>query len=73
MDLKPKEPFVRRQPYGDRMVFALIPDRKKMKERIMVGAVSQIFLGLNGNMDAELLYDVTRLLGTFLIDFENDM
>lgn len=71
--MKPEEPFVRHQPYGDRIVFALILDRKKMKERIMAGKASQIFLGLNGNLDAELLCDVTRQLGTFLIDFENDI
>ena len=71
--MKPEEPFVRHQPYGDKIVFALILDRKKMKERIMVGEASQIFLGLNENKDAEFLCDVTRPLGTFLIDFENDI
>ncbi len=39
----------------------------------MVGEASQIFFSLSGNKDSELLFDVTRLLGTFLIDFENDM
>ena len=73
VDMKPEESFVRHQPCGDRIVFAVILDRKKMKERIMAGEASQIFLGLNGNMDAELFCDVARPLGTFLIDFENDM
>ena len=73
VDMKPEESFVRHQPCGDRIVFALILDRKKMKERIMAGEASQIFLGLNENMDAELFCDVARPLGTFLIDFENDM
>ena len=71
--MKLEESFVRHQPWSDRIVFALILDRKKMKERIMAGEASQIFHGLNGNMDAELLCDVARPLGTFLIDFENDM
>ena len=71
--MNPEESFVRHQPCGDRIAFALTLDRKKMKERIMVGEASQIFFSLNGNMDAELLCDVTRLLGTFLIDFENDI
>ena len=71
--MKPEESFVRHKPCGNRIVFALVLDRRKMKERIMAGKASQIFLGLNGNLDAELLCDVTRLLGTFLIDFENDM
>ena len=71
--MKPEGSFVRHKPCGDRIVFALVLDRRKMKERIMAGKASQIFLGLNGNLDAELLCDVTRLLGTFLIDFENDM
>lgn len=71
--MKPEETFVRHQPCGDRIVFALTLDRKKMKERIMVGKADQIFYGLNGNTDAELPCDMTRLLGTFLTDFENDM
>ncbi len=71
--MKPEESFVRHQPCGDRIVFVLTLDRKKMKERIMVGNTSQIFSGINGNMDTELLCDMTRPLGTFLTDFENDM
>lgn len=71
--MKLEESFVRHKPCGNRIVFALVLDRRKMKERIMAGKASQIFLGLNGNLDVELLCDVTRLLGTFLIDFENDM
>ena len=46
VDMKPEESFVRHQPCGDRIAFALILDRKKMKERIMVGEASQIFLSL---------------------------
>ncbi|MCI9076632.1 MAG: hypothetical protein HFH10_12735 [Dorea sp.] len=68
-----EESFVRHQPCGDRIVFALALDRKKMKERIMVGKADQIFRGISENMDAELLCDMTRPLGTFLTDFENDM
>lgn len=70
--MEPEESFVRHQPCGDRIVFALTLDRKKMKERIMVGAADQIFSGINGNMDAELFCGMTRPLGTFLTDFEND-
>lgn len=44
-----------------------------MKERIIAEETRQVFASLNGNRNAELLYDVTRPLGTFLIDFENDM
>ena len=34
--------FVRHEPYYDRILFVLTLDRKKMKERILIGAESQI-------------------------------
>lgn len=39
----------------------------------MAMEAGQIFRSLNENRDAEFFCDVTRPLGTFLIDFENDM
>lgn len=41
--MKPEEPFVRHQPCGDRIVFALVLDRRKMKERIMAGRQVRFF------------------------------
>ena len=46
--------------------------RKKMKERILIGEEQQIRFRLNGSQNAEVLFDMTRPLGTLLINFEHD-
>jgi hypothetical protein len=43
-----------------------------MKERILIGKEQQIRFRLNGSQNAEVLCDMTRPLGTLLINFERD-
>ena len=43
-----------------------------MKERILIGEEQQIRFRLDGSKSAEVLCDMTRPLGTFLINFEQD-
>ena len=64
--------FVRHEPCFDKILFALTLDRKKMKERILTGNEHAIRSRLCGNQNAEVICDVVRPLGTFLIDFEQD-
>ena len=58
--------FVRHEPCYDRILFVLTLDRKKMKERILIGEELQVRFRLQGDMDADVLCDTTRPLGTFL-------
>ena len=62
--------FVRHEPCFERILFVLTLDRKKMKERILIGEEQQIRFRLNGSQNTEVLCDMTRPLGTFLINFE---
>jgi len=64
--------FIRHEPCFERILFVLTLDRKKMKERILIGEEQQILFWLNGSQNAEVLCDMTRPLGTFLINFERD-
>ena len=64
--------FVRHEPCYDRVLFVLTLDRKKMKERILIGEELQVRFRLQGDMDANMLCDTTRPLGTFLAEFEHD-
>ena len=64
--------FQRHEPCFDKVLFVLILDRKKMKERIVAGTEATVRSRLRGNPDAEVICDVTRQLGTFLIEFEQD-
>ncbi len=64
--------FVRHEPFFERILFVLTLDRKKMKERILIGEEQHIRFRLDGSKYAEVLSDVTRPLGTFLINFEQD-
>ena len=43
-----------------------------MKERILIGTEQQIRFRLDGNKDNDVMHDITRPLGRFLIDFEYD-
>ena len=43
-----------------------------MKERILIGEELQVRFRLQGDMDADVLCDTTRPLGTFLAEFEHD-
>ena len=64
--------FIRHEPCFERILFVLTLDRKKMKERILIGKEQQIRFRLNGSQNAEVLCDMTRPLGTLLINFERD-
>ena len=64
--------FIRHEPCFERILFVLTLDRKKMKERILIGEEQQIRFRPNGSQNAEVLCDMTRPLGTFLINFERD-
>ena len=64
--------FVRHEPCFERILFVLTLDKKKMKERILIGEEQQIRFRLNGSRHTEVLCDMTRPLGTFLINFEQD-
>ncbi len=64
--------FQQHEPCFDKVLFVLTLDRKKMKERIVAGTETAVRSRLRGNPDAEVVCDVTRRLGTFLIEFEQD-
>ena len=64
--------FTRQEPCYDHILFVLALDRDKMKERILIGTEQQIRFRLDGNKDNDVIYDITRPLGRFLIDFEYD-
>ena len=59
-------------PALERYEIALLLDRKKMKEHILIGTRSEIRRRLNGDKDAELFHDEERPLGTLLTEFEQD-
>ena len=54
--------FVRHEPCYDWILFVLTLDRKKMKERILIGEELQVRFRLQGDMDADVLCDTTRPL-----------
>ena len=56
--------FIRHEPCFERILFVLTLDRKKMKERILIGEEQQIRFRLNGSQNAEVLCDMTRPQGT---------
>ena len=64
--------FVRHEPCYDRILFVLTLDRKKMKERILIEKELEIRFRLQGSMEADILCDLTRPLGSFLTEFEHD-
>lgn len=58
---------------SDRIVFAVVLDKQKMKERILVGTDFSIQKKLRGEKCQGIYYDVTRPLGTLVIDFYSDL
>jgi len=54
-----------------RVVFALTLDRKRLKERVVIGKVDEVRRLLN-NGDGEVYYDDVRPLGSLLLSFESD-
>jgi len=64
--------FNRHEPVRDRIILVMTLDKKKMKERILIGEEMEIRFRLEGKETTGLLYDATRPLGTFLIQFVSD-
>ena len=64
--------FVRHEPCHDRVLFVLMLDRRKMRERILIGEESEIRLRLAGAEETGVLFDETRPLGKLIVDFEHD-
>lgn len=58
--------FVRHELCFERILFVLTLDRKKMKERILIGEEQQIRFRLDGSKYAEVLCDVTRPLKIYV-------
>lgn len=63
--------FKRQEPILDQIILVLTLDKQKMKERILIGTDYEIQRRLKGDKDIDLFCDVTRPLGSFLIEFEN--
>ena len=63
--------FTKRERGFGKIVFALMLDRKKMTERIVIGETSETRRHLEYGQ-GEIYYDCTRLLGQLLLDFESD-
>ena len=63
--------FTSRKRELGRIVFALILDRKRMTERIIIGREDEARRLLNGG-DGEVYYDEVRPLGSLLLSFESD-
>jgi len=63
--------FTKRERGFGKTVFALILDRKKMTERIVIGETNETRRHLE-NVAGEVYYDQTRPLGQLLLSFEAD-
>lgn len=63
-------PHHKAAPVGDKILFILTLDRRKMKERIIAGEGQQIQFRLKENADAKVLCDVTRPLEMFRVNFD---
>ena len=64
--------FKRQEISGDRVLFALILDKKASKERILIGTELNIEKRLWNDPDAEILYDETQPMGTLFMNFRQD-
>ncbi len=64
--------FIRQEPCREKILFVLTLDRKKLKERVLIGTESEIRSRLEGDANAELFYDSVSPLGTMLIRFDKD-
>ena len=59
------------QPIQDKVIFALILDKKKSKERIIVGLEDEVKKLLQ-NENGDVYFDKTSPLGQLLFDFESE-
>lgn len=64
--------FSRREPTQEQIVFVLSLDRKEMKERILIGEEMNIRYRLSVTPSSPVLLDITRPLGTILLNFEEN-
>lgn len=64
--------FKRQDISGERVLFALILDKKPAKERILIGSEMGIARRLRGDDDATVYYDETRPMGTLFMNFRQD-
>ena len=63
--------FTNREREFGRVVFAITLDRKRLKERIIIGKVDEVQWHLKHG-DGNVYFDETRPLGNLLLNFEND-
>ena len=64
--------FIRQEPCREKVIFVLTLDRKKLKERVLIGTEEEVRSRLEGNEGAELACDTTNPLGSLLIRFDKD-
>ena len=67
-----KYTFGRHDPIPDSIIFVLILDIKRKKERILIGSENCIALRLNGSEEDNIFYDRTAPLGSLLMNFHQD-
>lgn len=60
------------QPSDPQYFIALMLNRKKMKERILIGSKEEIQSLLRGYQEADIICDIERPIGTLLTEFEQD-
>lgn len=64
--------FTRHEPIMEKILFVLSLDRKKMKEHILVGEEDNIRKHLLGMPSTKIFLNITRPLGTLIIELEHD-
>ena len=67
-----KYTFSRHDPIPGSIVFVLILDMKRKKERILIGNENYIELRLRGSEEDNIFYDRTAPLGSLLMNFHQD-
>ena len=67
-----KYTFSRHNPIPGSIVFVLILDMKRKKERILIGNENYIELRLRGSEEDNIFYDQTAPLGSLLMNFHQD-
>ena len=70
--MHPDDIFIRKDPDPASYIFVLTLDRKKMKERVLIGLEEDIRKRLLGDKEAPVHVDALRPLGSLIINFEND-
>ena len=68
-----KYTFKRHDPIPGSIVFVLILDMKRKKERILIGNENYVELRLRGSEEDNIFYDRTAPLGSLLMNFHQDL